>query len=345
MTAILSRHHDVMAALHAPQQFSNRVSKHLNVPNGMDGDEHRRYRSLIEPFFTAPQLAAFQPRLRFLVEQLITTINPNQPIEIMDTIAHPFAVHAQCAFMGWPAAMTRKLTQWMQAQNQATRVHDRRRLNELAQEFTDLVVEQLAIAREQHYGQPTVTRQLTLLRIDQQPLPDEYLVSMIRNWTVGELGTIAAAVGSIIAFLATHPLIQAQLRQQPQQLDAAIQEILRLDAPLLGNRRRTTCPVHIANQQLPAESTVHLDWQAANTDIEAFEQPYTFDLTRDQSLNLLYGAGPHVCPGKPLAQLELGEITRVILEQFSHFQLVEKTPIRAQSPRGGYQSVWVQFNH
>src|SRR5690554_8153162 len=83
--------------------------------------------------------------------------------------------------------MTRKLTQWMQAQNQATRVHDRRRLNELAQEFTDLVVEQLAIAREQHYGQPTVTRQLTLLRIDQQPLPDEYLVSMIRNWTVGEL--------------------------------------------------------------------------------------------------------------------------------------------------------------
>src|SRR5690554_1832045 len=272
MTAILSRHHDVMAALHAPQQFSNRVSKHLNVPNGMDGDEHRRYRSLIEPFFTAPQLAAFQPRLRFLVEQL-------------------------------------------------------------------------AIAREQHYGQPTVTRQLTLLRIDQQPLPDEYLVSMIRNWTVGELGTIAAAVGSIIAFLATHPLIQAQLRQQPQQLDSAIQEILRLDAPLLGNRRRTTCPVHIANQQLPAESTVHLDWQAANTDIEAFEQPYTFDLTRDQSLNLLYGAGPHVCPGKPLAQLELGEITRVILEQFSHFQLVEKTPIRAQSPRGGYQSVWVQFNH
>lgn len=345
MSATLSRHHDVLRALHSPELFSNVVSQHLNVPNGMDGEEHRVYRDLIEPFFDTSQVAAFQPRLQQLIEGLITPLTPNQPIEVMSVIAHPFAVQAQCAFMGWPAQMAQQLTQWMQAQNEASLAMDRVRLKQLADEFSELVTAQLDQATTAPDAAPSITQQLTQLRLHGEPLPNAYLVSIIRNWTVGELGTIAAAVGSIIGFLAQHPAIQDSLREQPELLDAAIQEILRIDAPLLHNRRRTTCPVRLADQEWPAEQILQIDWQAANTDPAVFDHAQHFSLTRDPELNLLYGSGPHHCPGKALAQQELCQITHALLQQFKRIEMAPTDAVRAQPPRGGYQQLWIRFNH
>lgn len=87
-----------------------------------------------------------------------------------------------------------------------------------------------------------MTTQLLHERIHGRALSDEEIVSIVRNWTVGELGTIAASVGILVHYLATHRGLQAELRGQPGDLPAAIDEILRLHPPLIANRRITTCP-------------------------------------------------------------------------------------------------------
>jgi cytochrome P450 len=133
----------------------------------------------------------------------------------------------------------------------------------------------------------------------------------LRNWTVGELGTIAACVGILGHYLAANPQIEQQLRGNPELLPAAINEILRIHAPLASNRRLTTRPVEIGGRWIATGERITLIWASANRDEGVFGDPDEFRLDHDPTHNLLYGRGIHVCPGAQLAQLEL----RVVMEE------------------------------
>src|SRR5690606_30580651 len=115
------------------------------------------------------------------------------------------------------------------------------------------------------------------------------IVSILRNWTVGELGTISTCVGILVHCLATHLSLQQQLRNDMSLLPAAIDEILRIHAPLIANRRITTRPVEIGGRTLPAASRISLMWASANRDESVFGDPDELRLDRDPTQNLLYG--------------------------------------------------------
>jgi len=132
--------------------------------------------------------------------------------------------------------------------------------------------------------------------VDGQPLSRGAIASILRNWTVGEIGTIAASVGIIAEWLACHPDWQQRLRGQPELQAEAIEEMLRLHGPLVVHRRVASCPAHVGGHEFEAGERVTVHWTAANRDPRVFEAPEEFRLGRDQSRNLLYGAGIHVCP-------------------------------------------------
>lgn len=156
---------------------------------------------------------------------------------------------------------------------------------------------------------------------------------------MGELGTIAASIGIIADYLARHPEVQTRLRHEPKSIRAANDEILRIHAPLIANRRTPTCPVRLGNKRIQAGERLTLIWASANRDEQIFDDPDEFRLDRNPDLNLLYGAGIHVCPGAPLARLELELMTRTLLAQTKHIQTEDKQPPPAVYPAGGYRSV------
>ena len=171
-------------------------------------------------------------------------------------------------------------------------------------------------------------------------LNEEEVVSIVRNWTVGELGTISASVGILAHYLAERPELQQQLREQPSLLPAAIDEILRIHAPLIANRRITTKAVEVGSRQIAAGERVTLIWASANRDETLFGDPDEFRLDRDPSQNLLYGAGIHVCPGAPLARLELRVVMEELLAHTHEIALVPgKPPIKAIYPASGFSSL------
>ena len=316
MSPVIRKHADVIAILHAPDTWSNQVSSHLKVPNGMDAPEHTLYRKLIEPFFDAQTLHRFEPVLKDIVTRLFRELPEEFNVE--SDLAYPFALQAQCAFMGWPCDLEAALLQWIQRQQKASAAGDREAMRLLATEFSQLMVAEFKRARAGEYPVDSVTSRLVHLRIEGEPLTDEYLVSIVRNWTVGELGTIANAVKAIVNFLNTNQVVRKQLTQAPEHIDHAVDEILRFNAPLASNRRRAVCPMHMSGQAVEADTVVTLDWGAANTDPEVFEQPNQFRWDRDPRDNLLYGAGIHVCPGAPLARLELRVFTQALLTHTAH---------------------------
>ena len=307
MFPAITSHPEVVAILHAPQQWSNQVSAHLQVPNGMDPPEHGIYRGLIEPFFTVETLATFEPVLCEIATHVLANLPAN--FDPLHDLGYPFSLRAQCAFMGWPAAMEQQLLSWVVAQRAAT---DRTELSQLAQQFHTLVISQLA---QTSAADHSVTARLMNLQVDGQPLSSDYLVSIIRTWTVGELATLANAVASVVQFLQQHEQIREVLRADPTRIDAAVDEILRIHAPLAANRRLALCPAQLSCGAIAAGTVVSLDWAAANRDPLVFDDPLTFHWDRNPEDNLLYGTGIHVCPGAPLARMELRALVRELLQR------------------------------
>jgi cytochrome P450 len=84
---------------------------------------------------------------------------------------------------------------------------------------------------------------------------------------------------------------------------------------------------------------VVLHWTAANRDPEVFGEPDAFSPEKNAPNNLVYGTGPHACPGRPLATLELRLFTRALLQRGRVELSTLSTPVRELPPLGGYSSV------
>lgn len=337
----LFRHEDVLRVLHDPDTFSSEVSRNLSVPNGMDPPDHSLYRRLIEPYFAPQAMDAFEPQCRGLATELVRSLHARTELDLITDFAHPFAVRVQCAFLGWPASMHEPLRLWSQKNQVAIFAQDRSAMADIAQEFAGYVTGLLQARRTAgiHEGQD-VTASLACRQVKGRPLNDEEIVSALRNWTVGEIGTISAALGVIVQFLAEQADVQRQLRTQPALLPDAIEEILRLYGPLLANRRVTTRRVDIGGRTIEAGERISLNWVAANRDGRAFTVPQLFRSNRDASNNLLYGAGIHVCPGAPLARMELRLAVQALLDGTTGIDLVpRRPPTHAVYPASGFATL------
>ena len=340
------RHADVLRVLEDHATFSNEVSAHRSVPNGMDPPEHTLYRRAIEPYFSEERMRAFESDCRTIASKLIHPLAARGSFECIEEFAVPFALQCQCRFVGWPVSLAGRIRDWTRRNEKAARAGDRTVLAELACEFRRHVDELL---RERRSQSPDASRDdvidgLLRTRIREAPLADEDIASILRNWTAGELGSLAAGVGIITAYLAEHPDFQDRLRSELSLVPAAIEEILRISGPLSLNRRVTTRDVELHGRQIRAGERISIMWTAANRDEQAFENPDTLRLDRPPGRNLLFGAGIHVCPGAPLARMELWIATETLLR---HSRFIERDGAqpaeRAAWPANGWRSLPIRL--
>ncbi len=354
------RHDDVTTILKDHQSFSSAVSQHLSVPNGMDPPEHTAYRQMIERYFVPDRIAAFEPTCRRIAEELIDSVivdDNHCDVEVMSKLASQFAARSQCTSLGWPIALHAELIQWVGRNQQAIRDSDRPAMSLLAREFEAIVDAQIDLRiaeqnneknaeqrQEPNNAQADITASLMQEHVHGRKLSSEELSSILRNWTVGEIGTIAASIGILIYHLAQSSELQQHLRADPSQLATGIDEILRVHNPLVINRRMTTCPVQIQGRKIDAGERISLNWVSANRDENVIKDADQIRLDRDPSHNLLYGAGIHVCPGAPLARMEL----RVFLESlFNRTVWIAsqpgEAPVFASYPASGFSQLPVRL--
>jgi len=337
----LFRHEDIVLVLNDPGTFSNAVSRHLSVPNGMDPPGHTEYRRIIEPYFRPERMEAFEPQCRKIAANLVQSLLERNEVEIISEFAQGFAVRVQCTFLGWPADMYEPLRLWTQKNQQATLAEDRAAMAKIAAEFKGYVEEMLEVRRAAGaQASDDSTTSLLHQQVWDRPLRDEEIVSVLRNWTVGEIGTISAAVGILVHCISEHADLQQRLRAQPSLLPEAIEEILRIRGPLVANRRITTRPVEIGGRKIGAGERISLTWISANRDGRVFEDPEAFRLDRDPAANLLYGAGIHVCPGAPLARLEMRVAMEELLARTTRIEPVpDRSPTGAVYPASGFATL------
>lgn len=338
---VLLRHADVLAAAIDNERFSSQVSRYLQVPNGLDGEEHTRYRKVIEQYLSRDAVEPFIPVFKRVASQLATELPKGEVLDAVSDIGAVFAVRAQCAWLGWPAELEPQLLAWMDENHLATRSGDHAWMADVAEQFDEIIRSVVQPRRTAGDNAPDdLTTQLCRETVDGHPLTESELVSILRNWTGGDLGSIALCVGVLIAHIAQHPELVERLRTASDgEVEAIINEVLRIDNPFVSNRRVTACPVQIGGRDIPSGAKVKLNWTSANRDETVFGNNQ-FDPEENAAMNLVYGAGKHVCPGRLLATWELRIALQTLLASVQTIELVPgQPPEREVAPVGGYHKV------
>jgi cytochrome P450 len=335
------RHRDVVDVLADPKTYSS-ASRHPAIPNGMDPPMHGRYRDALTPLFSASQMGALEPRCRAIAADLLKPMLARGEADFMDSFATPFPLRTLCAFLGWPEGQWEGLGGWMHGNQQAAFTRDPAAGKALASLFSEHVKANLA-ARRGSLAVDDVTDRLVTAVVEGRALDDEQIVSILRNWTAGH-GTVSAGVSILVLRLAEQPDLQEQLRADPSLVPQAIEELLRVDDPLVANRRTTTREVEIGGRTIPAGAGLTLMWIAANRDPKAFEDPDAIQLDRGTDAGLVWGQGIHICLGAPLARLEMRVALEELLARSRRFALAGEAPRRSVYPSNGLSTLSLRFD-
>jgi cytochrome P450 len=249
-----------------------------------------------------------------------------------------YAVRAASAWLGWRNDLEPEFIAWVAEHRAAGRSGRPEQLAQSAAHF-DALVRMLIHERR---GRPScdLTGLLMTLRWKGRRITDDEVVSILRNWTGGDLSSLALCVGVVLHWVAAHPDHLRHLAASDDlALDRAIDEMLRLDDPFVSNRRVAVRDTVVAGCPVRAGEEIVLDWRAANRDGDAFDDPRSFDPDGHGAANVVYGVGPHVCPGRGLSTRQLRILLRAVLAAGRPEFVPDLPPVREQAPAAGFRTI------
>ena len=331
---LVSRYEDVREILADPGRFSN-VNQWVVGPGGpvlsdeeiaelragqmlaFDPPDHTRLRRMLTPEFTVRRMRGLEPRIRDIVDAALDEVErAGRPADLVATFALPVPSLVICELLGVPYSDRAEFQQRTRRQIDAS-----------------LPIEQrLALQREARaYMAGLVTRA--------QAAPGEDLLGMLVREHGDELSTaelvgIASlllvaghettsnmlALGTLA--LLRHPDQLAMVRDDPAQVEPAVEELLRwLSIVPSGVPRTTTTEVEIAGHRIPAGEQLLLALPAANRDPALVGDPDRLDITRGAPGHVAFGHGVHHCLGAPLARMEMRIAFPALLRRFPDLAL------------------------
>lgn len=165
-------------------------------------------------------------------------------------------------------------------------------------------------------------------------IPLERCAREMSNYVGPSLDTTINATTSALWLFAKHPDQWDAIRDDPALIPNAVQEVLRIEAPVQFFTRYVTEDVMVGDTVVPADSRVLIMYGSANRDERHWDAPERFDIKRDASDQLAFGHGAHVCLGMPLARLEIGTLLLSLARRVKRFSVTAPERAINNSLRG-----------
>lgn len=156
--------------------------------------------------------------------------------------------------------------------------------------------------------------------IDGVKLTDDEIVGFLKNIIAGGLDTTSRQVANLIYLLLENPDQFDDLKTNPELLEGAIQEGMRLVAAGGWTPRVALDDVEIEGVLIPKGSGVYPVIHSANRDPSRWENPDRFDIQRPRKMNMSFGAGAHACLGANLSMLEQKVAMKGVLAQLKNLR-------------------------
>ncbi|MCB1005408.1 MAG: cytochrome P450, partial [Acidimicrobiales bacterium] len=159
--------------------------------------------------------------------------------------------------------------------------------------------------------------------IEDRPIREDEVMGLILLLILGGLETTAGALGQFMLRFCREPSIPALVREQPDLVNPAVEELLRLEDPFLHIGRTLRHDTEVDGCPMRAGEKVLLSWASANRDGGEFPDPDAFRLDRERNRHIAFGAGPHRCAGSNLARLNLRVAVAELTRRLTDFRLLE----------------------
>ncbi|MEP6868673.1 MAG: cytochrome P450 [Novosphingobium sp.] len=157
-------------------------------------------------------------------------------------------------------------------------------------------------------------------------LTNDELRRTIRGFFVGGVDTTGALMLNTLNNLLMQPELWERVKADPDLVDAAIEESLRLQPPAMGMFREAATTVEMGGETIPQGTRVLFSVLSANRDPRYFKNPDTFRLDRKGKRHIAFGSGAHFCPGAWTARMEAGIALRIFIKRLPKLRLT--APVR-----------------
>jgi cytochrome P450 len=299
------------------------------APLSVDPPMHRRYRDMVDPFFSPRGAEQQRELITRVVNELIDTFIDENEIEFVSRFAEPLPVSIITTMLGFPLTDVHQLKIWSAAWVMpfAGRLtpEEQRYVAEQGVEFQQYILG--IIADKRRKPDDSVISHLAHATFADpdgpRPLTDNEILFSTDHLYIGGNETTTFALSSGLWLLLSKPEVEARLRADRSKLATFIDEVLRLESPTQGLYRHTLEDVEMHGVAIAKGSTIHLRFAAANRDHRIFTDPETLDLDRKNSArHVAFGQGEHHCPGAGLSRLEQVVAFDVLLDRISDWKLV-----------------------
>ena len=173
-------------------------------------------------------------------------------------------------------------------------------------------------------------------------LSHEELIAMLLLLLVAGNETTRNLIGNGMLALLKNPDQLQRLRDDPDLMDNAVNELLRYDSPVQLDGRMAIEDMEIRGKRIRPGQRVICLLGAANRDPSVFTDPDTLDIARQEKSHMSFGRGIHHCLGAPLALLEGRIAFASLLERFSAIQLLREPEYRDQVVLRGVRELWIE---
>ena len=348
---VLTQYDDVNEVLRDRRRFgresNDEVPAQYRSLLDMDPPDHTRVRGLVSKAFTPRSVAQLESRIHEIVDELLDSIVGRDRVDLMDALAFPLPVIVIAEMIGVPSQDLDRFKVWSDdvalsieptvTDEQARRIQESS--EQLYQYFEEILEER------RHEPRDDLISALLAAEDEGDRLThDELLATLLLLLVAGNV-TTRNLIGNGMLALLRNPDQLRRLRDEPELLNSAVDELLRYDSPVQLDGRFVNEDVEIGGKRIRKGQRVICLIGAANRDPEVFSDPNSLDIGRQEKSHVSFGRGIHHCLGAPLAVLEGRIAFAGLVERFSDIELISEPEYQDQVVLRGVEELWIEVEH
>jgi cytochrome P450 len=317
----LYRHDDILAVNRHPAVLGTggRGSQFGNdnplIPLEIDGEDHRKWRRLLDPLFAPKRVILLEESVRQLAKELIDGFAPNGEAELYEDFCVPLPCLTFLRLVGAPVTDLDFFIEFKDGViHPAGDSKEEMEANMIvsAGKIYEYFVGFLADKRANADHQDDVIASLIKSEVDGEPITDLTLVNILFLLLFAGLDTVTSAMSLAFVWLGQHPSERQRLIDDKSLIPAAVEEIMRYESPVPSGIRYAAEEIDLGDGLvIKAGQAIHASWAAANVDPTFFDDPLTPNFDRPRKDHMVFASGMHRCLGSHLARLEM----RLALEE------------------------------
>ncbi|MEM9328840.1 MAG: cytochrome P450 [Bacteroidota bacterium] len=288
------------------------------IPFELDPPKHTDYRALVEPWFKRPDSPEYRKKIERIISALIDEVTAQKTTEVVEGFSLRLQSRALTVLLNLPYE---EADTWISWGTHVFRSEDNPLDGDKAQVLYQYIDAQ--IERASQKAGDDLFSVLLNTEVDGRKMTKEEVKGVMVLTFAGGRDTVINALTNTIAYLGDHPEALEYIRQNPDKITFAVEELVRYFSPLTHMGRVVDEDATVCEHAAKASSRVSLCWASANRDETVFDNPNEVDLERKANPHVAFGFGIHKCLGATHARQLLRTLLSVLSQKVKAIHLLE----------------------